>query len=102
MPQEFAEKARQAKEVVLLDVRSPEEFREGHISKSLNIDWNGPDFEKQVIRLDKSRPVLVYCMRGARSESAAAKMRSMGFKEVYELKGGMAEWKTSNLPIARE
>ena len=99
-PQEFAKKAGQSKDAIVLDVRTLDEFREGHIEKSLNIDWNGNDFEKQVTKLDKSKPVLVYCLRGARSESAARKMRSMGFKEVFELKGGLAEWQASRMPLA--
>lgn len=101
-PKEFASLAQQENDAVILDVRTEEEFREGHIAKSVNIDWNGIDFEKKVAAIDRSKPVLVYCLRGGRSESAAQKMRSMGFTEVYELKGGLAEWQSSDLPVSRE
>ena len=101
-PQEFANKIKQSGEATVLDVRTPEEFASGHIAKARNIDWNGDSFEKEVSQLDKSKPVFVYCLRGPRSSSATAKMRSMGFKEVYELNGGLTKWLADNLPVSND
>ena len=82
----------------LVDVRTPDEFLKGHLQNSLNIDWNGPSFDTEIAKLDKSKPVFVYCLSGGRSGQAAAKMRADGFKEVYELRGGIMKWRGANLP----
>ena len=102
MPQEFASKLKSSANPVVLDVRTPTEFASGHLAQAKNIDWNGNNFEKQVASLNKSNPVFVYCLRGGRSASAADKMRSMGFKSVIELEGGIAKWQEAKLPITRE
>ena len=97
-PTEFAEKIKELPSATILDVRTHEEFANGHLPNAINIDWNGNDFEQQIASLDKSKPVFVYCLSGGRSSSAAKKMRSEGFEEVYELKGGIMKWRAANLP----
>lgn len=76
----------------LIDVRTPQEYDEGHIDKASNIDFNAPDFNDQISKLDKGQPFLIYCAAGGRSAKAAALMESLGFKKVYELKGGYRNW----------
>lgn len=95
---EFAEKIKELPTAPLVDVRTPGEFAKGHLSNAQNIDWTGNDFDNQINKLDKSKPVFVYCLSGGRSSAAAVKMRSTGFKEVYELNGGMMKWRSANLP----
>lgn len=95
---EFADKIKELPEATLIDVRTPEEFEKGHIANAVNYDWNNPQFEKQMAALDKSKPVLVYCLSGARSLAAADKMRISGFSEVYEMEGGLIKWRAANLP----
>ena len=95
---EFAEKLKEMPTAAILDVRTPDEFSKGHLANALNYDWNGNEFDKQIATLDKSQPVLVYCLSGGRSSSAATKMRSEGFKTVYELDGGIMKWRGTNLP----
>jgi thioredoxin len=95
---EFAEKLKEMPSAAILDVRTPDEFSKGHLANALNYDWNGNEFDKQIATLDKSQPVLVYCLSGGRSSSAATKMRSEGFKTVYELDGGIMKWRGTNLP----
>jgi rhodanese-related sulfurtransferase len=102
LPQEFANKLKSSPTAILLDVRTPEEYAAGHLAQAKNIDWNGSNFEKQVASLNKSNPVFVYCLSGGRSASAASKMRSMGFKSVTELDGGMRKWQGAKLPVTRE
>ncbi len=80
------------KDAQLLDVRTPGEFKNGTISKSKNIDWNGADFNTEVQQLDKEKPVLVFCLSGGRSKKAAAALVSNGFKNVFELKGGYSAY----------
>ncbi len=94
---EFSEKTKVDSTSIIVDVRTPEEFSEGHLINARNIDWNGSDFEKQIETLDPSKPVYVYCLSGKRSAAAAQKMRSKGFKQVYELQGGITKWREAKL-----
>ena len=85
--------------VQLLDVRTPQEFAEGHIPGAINIDWKADGFlEAAKAALEAVRPVLVYCRSGRRSAEAAAAMEGIGFK-VYNLKGGIIAWKDADMPI---
>ncbi len=95
---EFADMVQANPAAPLLDVRTPEEFSKGHLVYAKNVDWNGSDFDKQTASLDKEKPVFVYCLAGSRSASAASKLRSQGFKTVYELNGGIMKWRGANLP----
>lgn len=77
----------------LIDVRTSREFASGFIAGAKNIDYNGDSFDKQIKKLDKNKPVLVYCAAGGRSENAAELLKEWGFKEVYDLIGGYNDWK---------
>ncbi len=79
--------------VQLIDVRTSREFSNGFIVGAKNIDFNGDSFEKQIKKLDKNKPVLVYCAAGGRSENAAELLKGWGFTEVYDLIGGYNGWK---------
>ncbi|WP_430403274.1 thioredoxin domain-containing protein [Fluviicola sp.] len=94
----FSAKLKELPDAPILDVRTPEEFSNGHLEHALNYDWNGAEFEQQIGSLDKSKPVFVYCLSGGRSSQAASNMRAEGFKEVYELEGGLMQWRSQNLP----
>jgi thioredoxin len=83
-------------DVQLIDVRTADEFNGGHIDQAKNIDWNGNDFDAQLTSLDKTKPVLVYCLSGGRSKKAAAKLTELGFKEVIELNDGYLAWSKAN------
>ncbi|MBS1685114.1 MAG: thioredoxin fold domain-containing protein [Bacteroidetes bacterium] len=96
---DFAAKVKQLPDAPILDVRTPGEYEKGHLDKAKNIDWNGSDFDTQITGLDKSKPVLVYCLSGGRSGAAAAHMREAGFKEVYEMAGGIMKWRAADLPL---
>ena len=95
----FAEKMKLAG-ATILDVRRPDEFSTGHLHAAVNMDWNSGHFMDTVKVLDPAKPVLVYCRTGRRSGEAAAHMRTSGFKEVYELKGGIVKWKADGLPVS--
>lgn len=94
---EFKQKMDKLNDELLLDVRTPEEYAEGHIANSMNIDWTGDAFDAGIAKLDKTKPVFVYCRSGKRSAAAASSMRTMGFKQVYELKGGIMAWESAGL-----
>lgn len=95
---EFAERIDKTPDAQVLDVRTPEEFSKGHLKNAINIDWNGNDFDKEIKKIDKNKPVFVYCLSGGRSGEAAAKMRADGYKQVYEMNGGMMKWRAAKLP----
>jgi rhodanese-related sulfurtransferase len=96
---DFQKKISSLKEVQLVDVRTPEEYREGHIKNSLNINVQGTSFEAEVAKLDKKRPVMVYCRSGGRSASAQRMLIDMGFAEVINLDGGIRGWQSAGKPV---
>jgi thioredoxin len=91
----FAEKLKSTENPQLVDVRTPEEYRSEHISNAVNVNWNGSDFVTKVNTYDKSKAIFVYCKVGGRSGQAAAKLAELGFKEVYNLEGGIMKWNAS-------
>lgn len=78
--------------IVILDVRTPEEFAQGHIAGSININVESPDFTSKVEQLDKSRTYAVYCRSGRRSGVATQQMESLGFTSLYNMNGGVIDW----------
>jgi len=96
---EFQKKMSELKDAQLLDVRTPGEYEDGHLKGALNINWKGNDFEQQASKLDKTKPVLVYCLGGGRSAAAAEKMQAMGFTAIYNMEGGFMKWTSANKPV---
>lgn len=86
---------------VVLDVRTKEEYKAGHIPGSVLIDFNADDFEQQVGKLDKDKTYLVHCASGGRSARACKKMERMGFKNLYNLEGGMGAWEKAKKPVEK-
>lgn len=85
--------------VQLVDVRTPEEYVDGHISGSRNIDVFDPAFIKKAQEsLDTAQPVAVYCRSGKRSADAADKLAAKGYK-VVNLEGGIMAWERARKPI---
>jgi thioredoxin len=101
-PQEFEKQLASGGERILLDVRTPGEFGERHLTGALNIDYNGADFNSRIGNLDKTQPVYVYCLSGGRSAAAAQTLTDIGFTKVYEMKGGISRWIAENHPVEAE
>lgn len=87
--------------VQLIDVRTPQEWGNGHIEGARHIDWFSEDFKSEVSKLDKDAPVRLYCAAGGRSEEARELLREMGFKNVLDLEGGIGVWKKAGAPVVR-
>lgn len=83
----------------IIDVRTAEEFQSGALFNATNINSGSLDFLKQIEKLDKTKPVYLYCLSGTRSSGAMNKMVAQGFKSVYSLEGGILEWKNKGYPI---
>jgi len=78
--------------VSVLDVRTEEEYKNGHINGSMNIDIQSPDFEEKINSLNKDVQYVVYCMSGGRSSRAVSLMDQNGFLHANNLEGGIAAW----------
>ncbi|MDP4269054.1 MAG: rhodanese-like domain-containing protein [Bacteroidota bacterium] len=94
------EKAIKQKKMQLVDVRTPEEFKSGHIKGALNFDVKNPEFDNQILKLKKKSPVAVYCRSGHRSKIAAQKLSEKGFS-VIELDRGFNDWAGQGKPVER-
>ncbi|MHA7058310.1 rhodanese-like domain-containing protein [Aquimarina sp. M1] len=87
--------------VQLIDVRTPKEYAEGHIDGAINIDFSDENFETLISEVDKSKPVAVYCGRGGRSGKCSAYMKKAGFTKIYDLDGGITEWKYNGKSLVK-
>ncbi|WP_264558294.1 rhodanese-like domain-containing protein [Flavobacterium sp. N2270] len=85
--------------VQLVDVRTPEEFAEGHLPNAINVNVMDDNFDAEMAKLDKEKPVMVYCKSGGRSAKAASKLKVQGFKNISDLDGGITSWKQADKPI---
>jgi len=89
------------KKVVIIDVRTPKEFNEGHIAGATNIDFRAEDFGKRIGQLDRSKTYLVHCAAGGRSTQSLATFKKHEIKAVYHLDGGFNGWKKEGLPVEK-
>ena len=88
--------------VIVLDVRTADEFGEGHLENAINIDVKQDDFmEKAQSALPKDKTIAVYCRSGKRSATAATRLASAGYR-VVNLKGGILAWNAANMPVTTE
>ena len=95
---EFARLIGDTDTVQLVDVRTKEEYEEGHISNALLIDYYSYNFEEQAIaKLSKEKAVAVYCRSGRRSATATRKLVKLGY-EVVNLDGGILAWERAKMP----
>ncbi|KAA5824076.1 rhodanese-like domain-containing protein [Algibacter amylolyticus] len=94
-PQVFQDSLNQ-KPVQLIDVRTANEFNTGHIDNALNFDFKSDEFKKSIAVLDTSKSVFIYCRSGKRSAKSVAAFKALGFKNIYELEGGISHWSKIN------
>lgn len=85
--------------LVVLDVRTPEEFAEGHLADARLVDFQSPTFGADVAQIDRDLPVFVYCRSGNRSAQAVAAMVELGFTNLTELDGGVLAWQDAGYPL---
>lgn len=100
-PDDFEAKALKA-DVQLIDVRTPDEYKAGHITNAKNINFYAADFKDQMEKLDKSKAIAVYCGVGGRSGKASTILTQLGFKTIYDLQGGMSAWKAKGKKVSSE
>ncbi|HBB26131.1 MAG TPA: rhodanese-like domain-containing protein [Bacteroidetes bacterium] len=88
-------------DVVVVDVRTPEEFREGHLDKAILANINDPSFDAKIASIAKDKKVLVYCAAGGRSARASKIMSEKGWKNVTNMKGGFNAWSAAGYPSVK-
>lgn len=98
---DFRKLMQEKKNIQLLDVRTPGEYMEEHLENALNIDYNNENFADQLNQLDKNKPTFIYCLSGGRSNNALTVLQKKGFREVYNMKGGILEWKGNQFPLTK-
>lgn len=96
---ELMEKNKNNPDFLILDVRTPQEFLNGHLENAINLDYYSESFEGDINKLFKGYIYIVYCKRGGRSEKAVAIMKDLRFSEVYNMLGGITQWQSEGLPI---
>jgi phage shock protein E len=87
--------------VVLLDVRTPAEFAQGHIPGAVNIDVEADDFAQKIAALNKNATYLVNCRSGKRAARACGDMAGLDFAHVYNLEGGINAWTVAGKPVEK-
>jgi len=100
-PAEFDRKLNASANVTILDVRTLQEYRNGHLPKATLLDFYNSDFQSQLTKLDKTKPIFVYCAVGGRSNATVTLLGRLGFKEIYDLAGGIQSWIQADKPIVK-
>ncbi len=96
---QFQEMVKMKDNAIILDVRTPQEVASGAIKGNVALDYYGKSFTSELDKLDKDAPIFIYCAVGGRSGDAMRKMQKMGFKEVYNLSGGIRAWISEGKPV---
>lgn len=101
-PQAFIKQAKADKTAIILDVRTPGEYKEEHLAGARQLDFlNTSVFDAGIKLLDKSHTYYVYCRSGKRSHNACMKMQKHGLK-VFDMEGGILNWKKLGMPTTKE
>jgi hypothetical protein len=95
-PNDFKEAFESSDNAVIIDVRTAPEIAVGKISGALEIDFYGADFTQRILQLDRDKAYFMVCRSGGRSAQACSFMSQNGFKEVYNLAGGMIAWEVQH------
>ncbi|NNL15340.1 MAG: rhodanese-like domain-containing protein [Flavobacteriaceae bacterium] len=88
-------------DVLLIDVRTPQEFKSGHIENAVNVDFKSSDFSEAVQKLDTTKTLVIYCRSGRRSGMGTTEFIKAGFDEVLDLKGGVLNWQKQGLELVK-
>ncbi len=99
---EFQSQLSSSDDKQIVDVRTIVEYNNGHIEGAILADISSNLFQEVVAKLDKDKPVYVYCLSGGRSSAAASQLKEMGFKSIINLSGGMLAWQSANLPVSTD
>lgn len=85
----------------IIDIRTPAEFKDGHIEGATMIDFYAPDYRETWSRLDRDAIYFIYCRTGNRSSQTLPMLVELGFKNIWHLKDGIVSWRKAGLPLVR-
>jgi len=97
-PTEFKEKLANQ---TIIDIRTPQEYSQGHIEGAVNINYYDSNFIDQIAKYDKNQPIFIYCRSGNRTSPASKKIADFGFKQIYDLEGGILSWVKNNNEVIK-
>ena len=86
---------------IIVDVRTPAEYSEGHVANAVNVDYNSGTFNDDIGKLDRSKTYLIYCHSGNRSRAALAVMKGLDFKSIYHMYEGIVGWNGAGYPTVQ-
>src|SRR5207302_4057121 len=101
-PAEVQRRLASGERVVVIDVRDPDEYRDGHLEAATNISRGFLEFRVGTAVTDPSTPVVLYCQTGLRSLLAAKALKELGYQNVINLQGGFQKWTQSGLPVVKD
>src|ERR1700704_176799 len=101
-PAEVARRLSAGEKLVVIDVRDPDEYRDGHLEAATNISRGFLEFRVGTAVTDPSTPVVLYCQTGLRSLLAAKALKELGYQHVINLQGGFQKWAQSGLPVVKD
>lgn len=96
-----AELLASGEKVTVLDVRTPEEYADGHLKDAVNVNFNGGDFEARIAKLDPEKPYLVHCAAGGRSGKSMELFKKLKFTKIYHLVDGYNGWTDAGKPVVK-
>lgn len=88
-------------DIQLIDIRTPDEYAQGHLKNAVNINFYDPTFANDMNKLNKSKELYIYCRGGGRSRRASKQLGKMGFTKVYDLKGGINNWNKNSFEVVK-
>jgi len=92
-------KMKKDRKIVVVDIRTPDEFADGHIKGAININMNDKDFAKKLAKLDRKKTYLMHCRSGGRSSASVPVWHRLGFKNVLHLSAGTLGWVKAGQPL---
>jgi rhodanese-related sulfurtransferase len=98
---ELIKKNQENANFVILDIRTPQEYQNGHLKGAIMIDYYSKSFVEEIGRLDKEKSYLVYCRSGNRSARSLDLLKKLQFKKIYHLASGIIGWNSAGLPLAK-
>jgi hydroxyacylglutathione hydrolase len=100
-PAEAKQRLERTPGIVVLDVRTPEEYATGHLANSVLLPVNQVEAQAATVLKDRNAPVLIYCHSGSRSDRAAKVLKSQGYTNVMSVVGGIVAWSAAGYPVVK-
>ncbi len=88
-------------DATLVDVRTPQEYQQGHLEGAISIDWYQRSFRNNILHIPKDKPILIYCRSGNRTSKTTGVLKSLGYTEIYNLEKGIDQWAIQKAPMTR-